>query len=177
MIYIVRHGETDANITNTIRGSYFDDDLNAAGREQAKATAEQLKGIHFDICFCSPLKRSLQTCEPIFSGEIILDKRLLPRDYGELIKLGETSDWLDKNGYWNRDLNHHVKNGETVRQTEMRIKGFLDETMNKYTGRNVLIVAHGSIMSLMKGILDNFSRGAECRLYKTANCEIVKIEN
>ena len=177
MIYIVRHGETDANITNIIRGSYFDDELNALGHEQAELTAEQLKGIRFDVCYCSPLKRTLQTCKPIFDGEIILEKRLIPRDYGELIKLGETAMYLDKNGYWNRDLNLPVKDGETVLQVEERIKTVLAEISQKHPNQNVLIVTHGSIMAVINAILDNYSRGPECRLYKVGNCEIIKIPN
>jgi len=177
MIYIVRHGETDANQTNVLRGSYFDDELNEKGHEQVKEIAEQLKDIHFDVCYCSPLKRTLQTCEPIFKGEIILEKRLLPRDYGELIKLGETSKYLENHGYWNRELDRPVKDGESVSQVINRVGGFLDEISEKHQNQNVLVVTHGSIMAVMQAVRDNFSIGEECRSYKVENCGIVKIPN
>lgn len=178
MIYAIRHGETDANSNGDIlRGNYFDDELNAKGHEQAKAVAKQLKDIKFDVCYCSPLKRTIQTCEPVYSGKIILDKRLLPRDYGELIKLGETPQYLDKNGYWNRELNLLVKNGESVLQLETRIKDFLDDIIVKHPKQNVLVVTHGSIVGTINAMLNNFSCGAEYRSYKLGNCEIIKIPN
>ena len=177
MIYIVRHGETKANQTDTIRGAFFDDELTEVGHAQAKTIAEQLKDVEFDICYCSPLKRTIQTCEPIFSGEITLDKRLLPRDYGDLIGHDYTAKDLDRLGYWNRKLNLPVGNGESVQQIVERIRQFLDYLTSKHAGKNVLVVTHGSIAGVINATLDNFAKGDECSEYRVENCAVIKIPN
>ena len=177
MIYIVRHGETDANTTNVIRGSYFDDDLNAVGHAQARETAKQLEGVKFDVCYCSPLKRTLQTCAPIYSGEVIMEKRLLPRDYGKLVELGESPEWLEANGYWNRERDLPVENGESVSQVETRMRNFLDDIKQKHAGQNVLVVTHGSIMAVINAIMADFKHGDECHQYRVKNCAVLEVPN
>ena len=57
--------------------------MNQNGIEQAKKQAEELKDIEFDICFCSPQMRAVQTGEIIYKGKMILDERLAEIDCGE----------------------------------------------------------------------------------------------
>ena len=55
-------------------------------KKQAKQTAILLKEVNFDICFCSPLKRTKQTLKKILKYhkglKVIFDDRLKERDYG-----------------------------------------------------------------------------------------------
>ena len=173
MIYIVRHGETDGNIKGVLRGSYFDDELNFKGHEQARTTAEQLKDVKFEICYCSPLKRTIQTCAPIFSGEIILEKRLMPREYGETV--GMTLEEALAFGLYCRERDITPKNGESLSAFENRIREFLDEIKAKHKSQNVLVVTHASICNMIKAILDDHQSPRES--YLTKNCEIIRIPN
>ena len=66
MIYFVRHGQTDYN-SNKLYAGQKDVPLNKEGVKQAKQTAEQLKDLKFDICFCSPLLRAKQTLNEILN--------------------------------------------------------------------------------------------------------------
>ena len=66
MIYFVRHGQTFDNLNNIIQGN---GDLTPLGIEQAKETAVKLKDVKFDICFCSPLKRTKQTLKEILKSD------------------------------------------------------------------------------------------------------------
>jgi len=62
MIYFVRHGQTyDNAVKPEILSGHNKVKLTKAGIEQAKQTAQELKDVKFDICFCSPLKRAKQT--------------------------------------------------------------------------------------------------------------------
>lgn len=76
----VRHGQTYWNKNGVMHGQY-DIPLNYTGVKQAKAVAQELKGEHFDLCFCSPLKRAKSTAFSILlhhkNTEIHFDDRLM----------------------------------------------------------------------------------------------------
>ena len=56
-IYIVRHGETEANKQGYVQG-WTDVPLNENGRILAELTGRGMKDIRFDHCFSSPLTRA-----------------------------------------------------------------------------------------------------------------------
>lgn len=58
-IYIVRHGETEANRQRIIQGQ-LDTKLNEAGIEQAKMTASALEKVPFEAAYTSDLSRAVQ---------------------------------------------------------------------------------------------------------------------
>ena len=53
-LYMMRHGETDWNKKHLWQGR-TDIPLNENGRYVAELTREGLKGIPFDVAYCSPL--------------------------------------------------------------------------------------------------------------------------
>ncbi|MDO4439394.1 MAG: histidine phosphatase family protein [Eubacteriales bacterium] len=61
-IYVVRHGETNWNIEKKLQGR-ADIPLNAKGKKLAEVTGEALSDIPFDLCFASPLIRTIQTAD------------------------------------------------------------------------------------------------------------------
>ncbi len=63
-IYVVRHGETNWNVEKKLQGR-ADIPLNNKGKRLAEVTGEALSDIHFDICFASPLIRTIQTAEAL----------------------------------------------------------------------------------------------------------------
>lgn len=75
MIYLVRQGQTDWNLFQRFNG-VTETFLNQTGIEQARKQADELKNIKFDMCFCSPQIRAVQTGEIIYKGRMILDERL-----------------------------------------------------------------------------------------------------
>lgn len=62
-VYIVRHGETVGNVTNTWQGG--DDPLNERGHEQARVVAERLRELPFDLLISSTMVRALETARAI----------------------------------------------------------------------------------------------------------------
>lgn len=54
-VYFVRHGECVANTKGVIAGLGDDSPLTELGRSQAKETAQNLKGISFDLVISSPM--------------------------------------------------------------------------------------------------------------------------
>lgn len=64
-IYWVRHGENWANITRELSTRLVDYNLTPRGRLQAAQTAAFFRGKAVDVVLSSPLKRALETAEPI----------------------------------------------------------------------------------------------------------------
>ena len=82
MIYIIRHGQTELNISNALQGR-SDHPLNDTGIRQAMEAAERLKGISFAAVYSSPLIRAVRTAEIIVPTlEPVIDERLIEMEYG-----------------------------------------------------------------------------------------------
>jgi len=148
MIYVVRHGETDWNIAKKLQGS-TDIELNEVGLKQAKELADKIKDIKFDVCFCSPLKRTRKTCEIAFKGKVIFDNRLVERFYGNLEgAIAVKSNPLFHDA-WNS--NKQIKNFiESISEVEERVFNLLDEIRANYKGKNILIITHGGVIRIIK---------------------------
>ena len=75
-IYIVRHGETDANLYNMIQGQ-TDVPLNESGLKQAELVGRRLRNFPFDVIYSSDLSRAAVTAKNIAGErEVILTKEL-----------------------------------------------------------------------------------------------------
>lgn len=61
-ILLVRHGQSEANAGLT---DFLDSDLTPLGREQARLTAKRLRQAGLTKTYVSPLRRTLQTIQPV----------------------------------------------------------------------------------------------------------------
>ena len=134
MIYFIRHGATDWNENLNKDGikepkcqGIVDLDINEKGVNQAKETAEQLKGIKFDRVICSPLKRAKQTVDIIYNGKVpvIIDERLIERDFGEFE--GLTRKEFDFDGFWNETSKMAYQRAESLANLKDRVFELLNE--------------------------------------------------
>ncbi len=144
-IYFVRHGQTDDNVKKIYTG-WLDTPLNNKGIAQAKETALNLKDIHFDICYCSPLVRARQTLDELSKYHnglnVIFDDRLKERDYGEIS--GKAESELVKFNRWNDNETPPYKI-ESISHMYNRLANFYDEILKKEKGKTILIVAHSGV--------------------------------
>ena len=84
-IYLVRHGETDDNVSGVPQG-LRDVPPNARGREQAEAVARWFDGREIASIISSPMTRTLEVARAIATGraiEIETDERLVEFDQGD----------------------------------------------------------------------------------------------
>jgi probable phosphoglycerate mutase len=63
-VLLIRHGQQDVTAESTT-GDWIDPPLSDHGRQQARLLAASLSTIHIDKIFCSPLKRAMETAQPI----------------------------------------------------------------------------------------------------------------
>ena len=160
-IYFVRHGETDWNLAQRYQGQR-DIPLNATGRAQAARNGRALAsalGHNAGMLdyVASPLVRARETME-IMRREIGLapdgyrtDDRLREIDYGHWE--GELWNELpvkDPQGFAAREADKwgwQPRGGESYRALSERVAGWLGEIE-----RDVVVVAHGGVMRVLRGL-------------------------
>ncbi len=152
-IFMTRHGQTDWNVQRRLQGR-TDTVLNDTGRSQADEVGKKIKDEDIDLIFVSPLKRAKETAEIInkyLNVDIIEDERLIERSFGksegftkEYI-MEKSSEFPEINDIWNYNKNVDFNDTEKIQDLFKRVYDFLDEITEKYSDKNILIVAHGGI--------------------------------
>ncbi|GHU80980.1 phosphoglycerate mutase [Clostridia bacterium] len=140
MIYLVRQGQTDWNLFKRCNG-ITETFLNQTGIEQSESQAERLKGVKFDACFCSPQKRTRQTCEIIYKDAIIFDDRLAEIICGEFEGMEENAEMMES--FWKAAADGE-KGTEKIDSFMKRNFDFCDMVRDEHKGENVLIVTHAA---------------------------------
>ncbi len=133
------HGTTTDNEQDLATG-WLPGELSKTGIKQAEELGKIIADRHFDIAFCSDLKRAVDSADLGFGNkyEIIHDKRLRECNYGDFTgKLSEQfkhkmTDYVEK----------PFPNGESYRDVEKRIHDFLKFLKKNYDGKHIAIVAH-----------------------------------
>lgn len=150
-IVLVRHGQTGWNIgagSMRFRGR-TDLALDETGRAQAQALAERLSDLPIAAVYSSPLRRAVQTAEPI-AERLALSVRpisgLVDIDYGDW--QGLTPDEVaetcpDLYRLW-LERPHLVEfpHGESLSEVHSRIMAALEEVIARHEDQTVLLVAH-----------------------------------
>lgn len=147
MIYIVRHGQTDWNISKKLQG-HTPIPINQNGRKEADNVRKKIETLNFDKIISSDLLRATQTTEIInkqLSKDVILDSRLRSVDYGTLE--GRFIPDISQEEWKRYNSAPTFFNAESTEAVYLRIKSFFDEQFSK--NENVLIVAHGGTLRII----------------------------
>ncbi len=134
------HGTTTDNEQH-ISSGWKDVELSELGIRQSKELTDQTKDAHFDIVFCSDLKRAHESAKLSWKDEyeIIPDPRLRECNYGDLN--GALSDIVEPMQE-EECIEKPFPNGESYNDVKARIADFLEFLKQNYDGKNVAIVAH-----------------------------------
>lgn len=156
-IYIIRHGETEANKEGLLQG-WTDYPLNEFGRELAELTADALSGVHFDAAVSSPLLRARETAEIILSRQdhpvpLTFDDRLKEINMGdnEGVHFREIPDLVTAVFKDPLHAGRHP-NGESIFDVMERTQAFLKELAATGEG-TVLVSMHGCALRCMLNFL------------------------
>lgn len=115
--------------------------MNLTGIKQSKLQAENLKDVRFDVCFCSPQKRTHQTCEIICKEPIVFDDRLIEINCGEFEGKEETVEMMKQ---FMLATANGDKGTEKIEDFMKRNFDFCEMIKAEHKGKNILIVTHAA---------------------------------
>lgn len=162
-LFLIRHAESIYNKQRLLQGQ-TDCDLSENGIKCTKKASKTLSK-DFDICYCSPLKRTKKTAEFLVPHlDIIYDDRLIERGFG---------DWegtsIDDEKIFLLNNNVIPPNGETYEMLDKRVQDFLSMIKEKYSDKRILIITHS-------GVIYSFHRILGIEPKSIDNLEILTIE-
>jgi alpha-ribazole phosphatase/probable phosphoglycerate mutase len=133
------HGTTPDN-EQEISSGWKDVELSQKGIDQSVKLIDQIKDKHFDVVFCSDLKRAVQSAELTFKGQvkIIADPRLRECNYGDFN--GRPSSEVEP--LQEKSVTVSFVRGESYEDVKTRMTDFLEHLKDNYDGKSVAIVAH-----------------------------------
>lgn len=166
-LYIMRHGETTTNIKHLISGKE-ECDLTTNGILQAREAGEKLKDIHFDQVLVSPLSRARITASNVVSQPIIIDKRLVERNYGDFEFKRKSDVAYDE--FWNYNLNYNECNGESIVDLLERMDLFVKDLLNKYSDKTILLVTHSGIARALHYYITGIPDDGDLTKLEIPNC-------
>lgn len=166
-VYLLRHGETDANAEGVIQGDLVDLPLNARGESQARALARHFAtqracGLHVDATYASPLRRAHGTAARV--ADALGQPRVAPlpglREISWGAYMGEPNQGAVGDGMrrilgaWAEgDFEAHAPGGETLQAAWERAWRELEPLTRAHRNDTVVIVAHGRINKVVLSML------------------------
>lgn len=175
-IYSTRHGQTDFNKMDLILGR-TDVPLNEKGMIQADELAEQITALgNIDLIIASPMERAQATAAAIseMAGiEMLTEERFREWDYGEFEQKPRYTD-----GFAENKLDFGVrmgKTGESLLQLSHRVYSALDDIIENYSGRNVLIVSHGGVCRVIETYFNDMT-AKEFAGWFMGNCQLIEYD-
>ncbi|WP_034449693.1 histidine phosphatase family protein [Butyrivibrio sp. AE2032] len=181
MLYIIRHGKTDWNIRHKLQGR-TDVPLNDIGRQMARDAHDEYLNVHFDYCFCSPLKRAQETAKILLDGRdvpIITDERLVEMGFGiyeGVENVFNKPECPVRELFFNPAEYEAVGGAESLEELLARTDHFLNDVAFPLVeeDKDVLIVGHGAMNSAIvclvkhKSVDQLWEEGIE-------NCKLIKL--
>jgi broad specificity phosphatase PhoE len=179
-LLLVRHGETDWNVERRFQG-HADPPLNATGRKQAQALADELAGTQIEAVYTSDLVRARETAEIVgarVGSPVIALRELREIDVGEWQGLTwpEIEErFPDGVRDWHAE-GHGWRAGETYEQLAERVLAAAQRIASQHPDERVLIVGHGGTVRVVRAFVERLTVAASRRgSSPIGNCEIFRI--
>jgi broad specificity phosphatase PhoE len=133
------HGTTTDNEAGLATG-WLPGELSDVGVQQARKLGEQAANQHFDVVFCSDLKRAIDSAKLGFGDKytICQDSRLRECNYGQKEGQPVAQFKLKMTEY----IEKPFPKGESYQDVEKRLSRFVDFLRQNYSGKHIAIVAH-----------------------------------
>jgi broad specificity phosphatase PhoE len=149
-LHLVRHGQSEWNVSRRLQGQVGDVPLTPLGLEQARTVASSLAGRDIAAVHSSDLLRARRTAEIIGTAlrlPVQLDAALREQSYGTLEGL-PTDDVLAAAPYDFTDPDARAPSGESVRDVYERLGRCLGSYAQRYAGRECVLVSHGDAIRI-----------------------------
>lgn len=184
VLYLVRHGATEANLARPYRlqGQKRDDPLATVGVGQAEATRDLLAGRPFAAMYCSPLQRAVQTAQIIAAPH-----GFTPHPVAELTEC-DVGRWegLDWDTIRRTDVEAYREymadpgsapypGGENFTEVFARAGPAIDRIVADHAGHVVLVVSHHVVIRTYLAASLGLSVG-KARHVSVENCGVSIVE-
>lgn len=144
MLYLVRHGRTEANAGGRLQGR-LDLPLDAEGRAQVEAVGRTIGTP--DVVVCSSLLRARETAA-VFGIEPIVDDRWIEMAYGDFEGLRMDDIPPEQWRQWSTDHDFAPAGGESLRSVAQRVFEACEELQDTFGDRTVVVVSHATPIKL-----------------------------
>lgn len=182
-LYLVRHGENQANLTKEFACRRVDYPLTAKGILQAEQTADHLRDKGIDEIFSSPLKRAQETAH-ILAAPLGLDVTILDGlreiDVGDLEGQPVSAElWAFHDrvvaAWFNSQPELAFPGGDSYVTLRDRVQAAMQQLVTGKEGRNLVIVGHGgSLSTAIRELCPHLDAGQLLRR-PTHNCSITEL--
>ncbi len=150
--WVMRHGESESNVSDIIDASSTKFHLTLRGRRQVEASIQKFKkelsrnGEKIDIILSSDVLRTRETGEIDLSvlGEVKLkiDKHLEEIHLGPELTGHRDEKYAQLFPTYRSRFEERPEGGESLRDLRSRLWEFLKECESKYEGKRILLVTH-----------------------------------
>lgn len=171
-VILVRHGETDWNVTGRAQGQH-DQPLNERGLTQANLVGRYIReSFDVDAIWSSDLARCAQTADAV-GAPVRLTEAIREVDFGEWegrrwedIRR-DSPDAIDR--FVSGDPTFRPPGGESMSEVVARVRHFIEETGLLKIDGDVAIVGHGGSLKCLLIVLLGLPETAVGRFY-FSNC-------
>lgn len=151
-IYLVRHGETEWNVSKVVQGQ-ADSPLTYAARDRALALSPIIGRLAPEVIVCSDSGRAQNTAarlNDVAGADIELDVDLRERHFG--IMQGMTFDEFAAKHpeiaeKCKNDPGYAIEGGESPIEFEERCRACVRRIVQRHVGKRILVVTHGGVLS------------------------------
>ncbi len=180
-IYLIRHGETDANVAGVWQGA-TDSPLNERGQAQARALAARIAREQLPITtiYSSPLRRARETArrvaEALGGVPLVTDPGLAEYHLGEWEGLSY-EQLKDEKRLWElmaENPDFTPPGGESPRQFAMRLLNSFQTILQQHAGETVAVVGHGGALATVLSMLLDPGKDT-WRQYQMLNASLSKL--
>lgn len=140
VLYLVRHGRTEANASGRLQGR-IDLPIDEVGRAQAAAVTSVISKV--DRVVCSPSLRARQTAEA-FGVEPELDDRWLEMDYGDFDGVPMADIPRDVWAQWITNPDFRPPGGESLQEMGDRVFAACDDLLEAARTIDIVVVSHAT---------------------------------
>lgn len=185
--YVMRHGESESNVAGILDSDGdHTNHLTEKGKEQVKASTDELKDKKIDLIVTSPFLRAKETAQIISEAlgnvEVVEDTNLREFNLG-VYHARKIEDYLNEVGtlkYLAFDT--RVEGGETHREVMNRMMRAFMDAERKHEGKTILFVTHGGPVRMFVAGAHNLTEeevvadeAGEGKLYPK-NAEVVAVK-
>lgn len=180
-LYLIRHGQTAANINQQLVG-LTDTPLDALGLRQAREVAERLRHVRIDALLTSPLSRAVATAGEItrttgLPGEVVPGLSEMHFGAAEgltlaqvLVQFPEVRPLLDDID----DASFAWPGGDSRHGFHQRVLATFLGILERFERRHVAVVCHGGVIGSFFAQIEGGAPNDYAR-YAVANCSVTHL--